>query len=171
MDGVRSVNYIISYAEISLCNTYRYFLQRTWDRDINNKMMTFIMLNPSKADALKDDPTIRKCVMLAKKENCSGIYVINLFALRSSQPKDLYIHNNPVGPDNDYWIDEITKKSKIIVVAWGNDGNLLNRDIEVCEKLKSLGLNLYCLGLNKNGSPKHPLARNIDINTKLVKYE
>ena len=63
------------------------------------------------------------------------------------------------------------KKSKIIVVAWGNDGNLLNRDIEVCEKLKSLGLNLYCLGLNKNGSPKHPLARNIDINTKLVKYE
>ena len=169
MDGARTMKYITSDAEISSCKTYRYFLQRTWD--INNEMMTFIMLNPSKADALKDDPTIRKCVMLAKKENCSGIYVINLFALRSSQPKDLYIHNNPVGPDNDYWIDEITKKSKIIVVAWGNDGNLLNRDIEVCEKLKSLGLNLYCLGLNKNGSPKHPLARNIDINTKLVKYE
>lgn len=169
MDGVRSVNYIISYAEISLCNTYRYFLQRTWD--INNKMMTFIMLNPSKADALKDDPTIRKCVMLAKKENCSGIYVINLFALRSSNPEELYIHNDPVGPENNFWINKIAKQSQIIVAAWGNHGHFLNRDIEVLNTLKSLGLKLYCLGLNKNGSPKHPLARSINIDTKLIKYE
>ena len=74
MDGARTVKYITSDAEISSCKTYRYFLQRTWD--INNEMMTFIMLNPSKADAVKDDPTIRKCVMLAKKEHCSGIYIL-----------------------------------------------------------------------------------------------
>ena len=169
MDGIRSVNYITSNAEISLCETYRYFLQRTWDN--SNKIMTFIMLNPSSANHLKDDPTIRKCVMLAKKENCSGLYVINLFALRSSQPKDLYNHYNPIGSENDYWIDKIAKKSQVIVAAWGNHGNFLNRDIDVFNRLKSFGLNLYCLGLNKNGTPKHPLARDINIKTKLINYE
>lgn len=162
------MKYIASYAEISDCGMYRYFLKRTWND--NDKIMTYIMLNPSQADALKDDPTICKCVKLANKENCGSLYVINLFALRSSQPNDLYIHNNPVGPDNDYWIDEITKKSQIIVAAWGNHGNLLNRDIEVFKRLKSFGLNLYCLGLNKNSYPKHPLARDVSINTKLSKF-
>ena len=161
--------YIISDAKISEDNLYRYFLIRKWLD--NNKIMTYIMLNPSRADGLKDDPTIHKCVKLAMREECGSIYVVNLFASRSSKPAELYINNNPVGPENDFWINKIAKQSQIIVAAWGNHGNFLNRDIEVCERLKSLGLKLYCLGVNKNGSPKHPLARSINLNTKLIQYE
>lgn len=162
------MNYISSDAKISENEIYRYFLKRKWLD--NDKVMTYIMLNPSKADALKDDPTIRKCVKLAMREECGSIYVVNLFALRSSKPAELYVNNDPVGPENNFWINKIVKQSQIIVAAWGNHGHFLNRDIEVLNILKSLGLKLYCLGLNKNGSPKHPLARSISIDTKLIKY-
>lgn len=163
------MTYISSYAELSECGQYRYFLKRTWNN--NDKIMTYIMLNPSTADASKDDPTIHKCVKFAIREGCGSICVINLFALRSSKPEVLYTHNDPIGPENDYWIDKIAKQSEIIIAAWGNHSNLFNRNIEVVNRLKLYGItNLCCLGLNKTGTPKHPLARDVNINTKLVKF-
>lgn len=164
------MNYIAKDVKLSDCKNYRYFLCRQWNN--NNKIMTYIMLNPSTADGVKDDQTIRKCVKLAMREDCGSIYVTNLFALRSSKPDVLYTHNDPIGPDNNYWIDNIAKKSEIIVAAWGNHGSYLNRNVEVIESLKLSGItNLYCLGLNKTGAPKHPLAHDINMNTKFIKYD
>lgn len=97
----------MSSAEISPCGQYRYKLMRSilqvvgWD-----KPALFIMLNPSTADADIDDPTVRRCIGFAKREMCSSLTVVNLYALRATDPRQLMKHQNPVGPLNDQWLAE-----------------------------------------------------------------
>ena len=143
-------------AEISECGTYRYTLKR----DINQairwvKPCLFIMLNPSTADAVQDDPTIRRCIKFSEREGCTSLTVVNLFALRATDPNELKKHSDPIGPLNDQRIEEMVDNHSlgIVVAAWGAHPMAQKRGTDVRTKF---GL-FKCLGITKNGSPKHPL--------------
>lgn len=146
-------------AWFSLDRAYRYLLTRRWgDAELR---MAFIMLNPSTADAFADDPTIRRCIRFAKREGCDGLTVLNLFALRSADPRVLASHPNPVGQFNHLFLAEHTRGMfTYTVAAWGAGGRLNSRGREVGRQLRMPGVSsLLCLGTTSDGSPKHPLAR------------
>jgi hypothetical protein len=138
---------------------WRYMLRRRW---ADGGEVCWIMLNPSTADALHDDPTIRRCVGFSKAWGFGGLVVVNLFALRATDPTRLrpvfYYQGEymeTVGPDNDAWIDRETGTAALIVAAWGNNGTIWNRGDEVRE---TIGADrLHHLGLTKAGQPRHPL--------------
>ena len=148
----------ISGAEISQCGQYRYTLSRIWEKE--KGIATFIGLNPSTADALKDDPTIRRCINYAESWGYGGLFMVNLFAFRATDPKVMKSSIDPVGPDNDHSLQEVEKISNIMIAAWGVNGNYLNRDRQVKDLIST---DLYCLEKSKNGHPKHPLYLKKDL--------
>jgi hypothetical protein len=113
----------------------------------------FVGLNPSTADEIKDDPTIRRCINFAKEWGYGGVCVTNLFAFRATKPIDMMKADNPVGVENDIWLYRIANNASIIVAAWGVHGTFSGRHIAVREMLP----NLHYLRLTKNGYPGHPL--------------
>lgn len=143
-----------SRAMLSHDGVYRYELSRRW---ADGPAATFIMLNPSTADATLDDPTIRKCIGFAKRWKMGGIFVVNLFALRSTNPDALKTHVDPVGIENGVVIHDAVVRSRVVIVAWGTKGNLMNRDDKIIELLEMVGRDPLCLGITKGGFPKHPL--------------
>ncbi len=130
---------------------YRYILWRIWDE--TKPTVLFIGLNPSTADETEDDPTIRKCINFAKTWGYGGIYMANIFAFRSTDPRKLYNEQDPVGSANDSYIKEYSDRSELTIACWGNHGNFINRSGEVCNLVNSL----YCLDINITGEPRHPL--------------
>ena len=118
---------MVSWAAFNEARTHRYLLARSWQPGL--PVMTWIMLNPSTADAFADDPTIRRCVSFARREGCGGIVVTNLFALRATDPRELRLHSDPVGACNDQVID--AHACGTVVVAWGAGGNLSGRGGQV----------------------------------------
>ncbi len=151
-------------AAISLCGRYRYSLGRTWDTAI--PPVCFIMLNPSTADAVTDDPTIRRCMGFAKSWGAGGIVVVNLFALRSTDPTVLHRDSfGAIGPHNDHHILRETE-GRHIIAAWGVHGCVAGRDKAVMRILE--GRSVECLGLTKAGHPRHPLY--VPASMKPVKF-
>jgi hypothetical protein len=145
-----------SSAIISSCGRYRYLLSREWEP--MGAACTFIMLNPSTADGTLDDPTIRRCIGFAKAWRYGGMSVVNLFALRATDPRDLsrWSRDNSVGPLNDKFIDETIAATRgVIVAAWGAGGHLYGRAQEVVDRHRGRLMRLGTPTLN--GSPKHPL--------------
>lgn len=155
-------------AVISDCRLYRYWLLRQWNWDL--RCAGFIMLNPSRADHEIDDPTIKKCMLLARNWGCGGIEVVNLFAFRSTDPEGLVTAEDPVGPENDEAIRNALEHCKPLVVAWGNSvpKSHLGRVDRVMAIVKAVGMPVSCVKLNANGSPKHPLFVKGD--TELVPF-
>lgn len=135
---------------------YRYTLERTWNPDVARVL--FVMLNPSTADANFDDATIRRCLTFAARWGHLGIVVGDLFALRSTDPKGLLDHRDPVGPENNDHLQRLAGACKAVVAAWGNSTSALrlfqDRQTYVKELLRS---RMQCLGTNKDGTPKHPV--------------
>lgn len=142
-------------AVISPCGLYRYRLSRTWEPE--KLPLVWIMLNPSTADAEIDDPTIRRCVGFSKREGAGGLEVLNLFALRATNPDALLSAADPIGPDNDEWIREILHPHSRVICAWGAHGSLRDRASSVVRRLRDSGINLQALGLTAHRQPKHPL--------------
>lgn len=142
-------------AVISVCGLYRYALQRIWDQSL--PILVFLMLNPSTADAAVDDATIRVCMGRARLMGAGGIAVVNLFAYRATQPADMLRAVDPVGPENDMWIDRVARDGKtlMVIAAYGAHGAHRGRATSVKRKLA--GVQLYHLGRTKGGFPKHPL--------------
>lgn len=138
-------------AVISDCGTYRYFLLRG-----EQNQLPFIMLNPSTADDKLDDPTIRRCMGFAERFGYDGIVVMNLYALRATNPKELWTHSDPVGPENDLWLSGMSFHNPEIVCAWGANAKE-DRVKHVAEMLTNCGAKLKCLGTTKSGAPRHPL--------------
>lgn len=138
-------------ASFSTCRTYRYALWRTWHE--SEPYTLFIGLNPSTADETEDDPTIRRCIGFAKAWGFGGLCVVNLFAYRATEPKDMMKAEDPTGPENDRWIKRLSADAGVIVAAWGNSGSFLGRSWTVTRMIP----NLTCLKLNKSGEPVHPL--------------
>jgi hypothetical protein len=143
-------------AVISECGQYRYVLRRSLGSALRwHKPMLFVMLNPSTATETIDDPTIRRCMSFAKREGATQLTVVNLFALRATNPRELETHDDPIGPENDkHILEQISKHLQMPVVgAWG-----ANRFAEMRAQLVSHYFDeIYCLGKNKDGSPRHPL--------------
>lgn len=137
-------------ADLSACGTYRYSLWRQWG---DGPAVNFVMLNPSTADADKDDPTIRRCIGFAKGWGFERLVVTNLFALRSTDPRVLYRHESPIGPDNDTALFTRAATVSLVVFAWGGHGGA--RGARVADLLRSFSPG--CLGRTKDGSPRHPL--------------
>lgn len=133
---------------------YRYSLWRTWDRSRGSCL--FVMLNPSKADAHHNDPTIEKCIGYAKNWGYGQLLVGNLFAFRATDKYVMMRQVDPVGPQNDGALRELASRADLTVVAWGTDGGHLGRDQEVLRLLRPLTA-IQCLSFNRNGTPTHPL--------------
>ena len=157
--------FIDASAIISDDGLYRYQLTRKWS---DAAPMTFAMLNPSTADAAKDDPTIRRCMGFARREGCGGIVVVNLFGLRVTRPVHLFdktVADDPNGPENvhhvddaiDYALDHLAP----VVCAWGAAKNVEKSPAYVgwfaASDDDDSWLSFQCLGTTADGSPRHPL--------------
>lgn len=144
-------------AIISECGRYRYHLHRVWKEE-SPRIVTWIMLNPSTADADIDDPTIRRCVGFARSWGYDGIEVINLFPFRATKPADLKKADDPVGPLGDYYLEQTCRQAgaeRLLLCAWGAHGGFRGRDKEVGELLSEY--TLHALELTKKQQPRHPL--------------
>jgi hypothetical protein len=146
----------LSGAVLSPCGTYRYTLDRVWDASLPTAL--FIMLNPSTADASEDDPTIRRCRSFATREGCGGLTVVNLFALRATNPDALTTHPDPIGPDNDTRILlALSKEPAVVIAAWGANPYATTRATQIAGLLARRGTRAQCLGVTRSGAPRHPL--------------
>lgn len=142
-------------AAFSRCNRYRYRLERAWDKRISRQStVAFVGLNPSTADANKDDPTIRKCTAYAQRWQYKKLIMVNLFAWRATDPIDLLAADEPIGKLNNRHLDEAIAQSALVLACWGEHGTLLNRSAEFRQQYAR---RLYCLKTNASGEPTHPL--------------
>jgi hypothetical protein len=147
-------------AVISPCGKYRYHLRR--ETGSGHGVATFVMLNPSTADAEVDDPTVRKCLGFALRWGCCELHVVNLFAIRATAPADLQTAGDPVGSENREWVEHAIKKVRRnlivgpVVCAWGIHGSYMDQDQTVLGWIEGL-CQPMCLGMTKDGHPRHPL--------------
>jgi hypothetical protein len=144
-----------SGALLSDCGRYRYRLWRLWDSEA--PVMTWVMLNPSTADADVDDPTIRKCIGFAKAHQYGGIIVVNLFAWRATDPKELPKVADPIGPENDEHIRWAVTAPMLgtVVAGWGGEKFAAKRATAVTALIRMTGRTLHCFRQTK--APWHPL--------------
>jgi hypothetical protein len=137
------------------------------------------MLNPSVADAEVDDPTVRRCLGFCKRWACGRLYIVNLFAFRSSSPAQMMMADDPVGRENErhlaravrgqHRFQEPVLSTGPVVCAWGAHGGYMGRDTQVLGWLAQFPtINLVCLGLTKDGHPRHPLY--VPYSAPLVPY-
>jgi hypothetical protein len=145
-------------AIISECGDYRYQLGRTWG---DGPIVTFIMLNPSIASAELDDPTIRRCFSFAQREGAGGISVVNLFAFRATKPTNMMTALDPIGPENDEyiqrWVGSEIGSSRLVIAGWGASPFAAKRFKQICERGVLNPESWKCLEKTKSGAPKHPL--------------
>lgn len=134
---------------------YRYTLFRRWDVNAEYRdMVAFVGLNPSTADAIKNDPTVTRCINFAKSWGFGGMIMLNLFAFRATDPNDMKAAVDPVGQHNDEALRIVSFHARQTICCWGTHGVYRDRERRVREIL--LG-ECYHLGLTKDGHPKHPL--------------
>ncbi|MDN5786374.1 DUF1643 domain-containing protein [Pseudorhodobacter sp.] len=144
-----------SVAIYSPCEAYRYALTRVWDRA--QTKVTFVMLNPSTATEVQNDPTVERCERRARALGFGAFRVVNIFAFRATDPKVMRAQMDPIGPGNDAAIRAAAEWADQIVCAWGSHGTHLDRGATVTRMLRNLHRPLLQLGLTKSGQPKHPL--------------
>ena len=154
-------------AQISPCGAYRYELWRRWES--SGRILLWILLNPATADADDDDPTTMRCVRFADRWGYGAIRVVNLFALRASNPKALYTADAPVGPDNDRIIIEAIDSTQDLICAWGNHGRLNGRGDEVRGLLSGHGCKPRIFRLTRRDEPTHPLYVSYSTSTRPYK--
>ena len=137
-------------AVIDETGAYRYSLSRKW---ADGDLITWIMLNPSTADALVDDPTIRRCIGFSKGWGYGALRVVNLYAYRATKPEALKAVTDPIGPEHAIHFMDALHASAMVVAAWGACKHAK------IDHVKHLLTNtvIHCLDTTANGSPKHPL--------------
>jgi len=165
-----------SWATLSSCGRYRYALGRAWDPapegewDGVRATFSIVMLNPSTADHSIDDPTIKKCIHFAKQEGCGSLLVRNLFAWRTTHPKELHQVEDPWGPLNERVL-ELDPFFAMCVAAWGAlTPKWLRQKASRSTGIVKMARSLHVLGLTKHGydqsshfssmttrQPRHPL--------------
>jgi hypothetical protein len=130
---------------------YRYSLWRIWDEHM--PLLLVIGLNGSTADENYDDPTIKRVVWRGEHGGFGGVLMGNAHAYCTMDPREIRQAADPVGPDNDLYLREMIAGSSMQVCAWGNLGNFMGRADVVLRMISEP----YCLGLTKEGHPRHPL--------------
>jgi hypothetical protein len=147
---------LVSGADIE--GAYRYSLTRYWAEP---PFVAFVMLNPSTADASQDDPTIRRCIGYAQDWGYGGLHVVNLFALRATDPKELLKHPDPVGPRNVTALLTLPSQVEKVVCGWGAMSGGLKRlrphAQTTMARLVAKYNRIFMLRLTKDGFPSHPL--------------
>lgn len=157
MSGARLFGDVAQTADISDCGTYRYRLGRRWGP---GSSVLWIMLNPSTADADVDDPTIRRCIGFAKRWGHDAIEVVNLYALRATDPQALLRHRDPFGPRNWHTLQgAIGGRHALNVAAWGAKAVRVPASTHVHVPMMAgrVGARVHCLAVTKDGHPRHPL--------------
>jgi hypothetical protein len=150
-------------AAFSPCRTWRYRLWRRWEV---GPVLLVIGLNPSTADETRNDPTIRRCIGYAHQWGFGGLEMLNLFAFRATEPRDLVRAEDPIGPETSRVIAESldrvrTSRGGAVLAAWGAHARhpkLAEWTTEARARLRDLfPEGVACLGLTNDGEPKHPL--------------
>lgn len=145
---------------------YRYKLWRRWNDELPG--VAFLMLNPSKADAEKNDQTIRTCIGMATRFGFGSLEVVNLFAYCATYPHELRAAKNPVGRLNDRYIVDAVQAAEHVILAWGNHGEINQRNFAVLDLISEHKEKLVCLGVTKAAQPRHPLY--VPNSVKLTPY-
>jgi len=166
VDETRDLAGHLSTAVLSADGVYRYLLTRIWQPA--RPLAVWIMLNPSTADANHDDPTLRRVTTFTRRAGCGGLAVVNLYALRSTDPAALRDHPDPVGPLNDAFVRRATAEAGLVICAWGGSFPAPDRAQAVTRLLARTGARLRCLGTTTSGQPKHPVR--LPNATPLVPY-
>jgi hypothetical protein len=150
-----------SVAVYSLCERYRYLLTRVWDPDGTKAL--FVMLNPSTATEVQNDPTVERCERRARALGFGAFRVCNIFAYRATDPLVMRAQADPIGPQNDAAIlDSARSWADRVICAWGSHGAYLDRGAQVTSLLRQTNAPLFHLGLTMGGQPKHPLYISYD---------
>ena len=140
---------------------YRYSLTRIWDP--TKEKVVFICLNPSTADEMYNDNTVKKCIKFAKSWH-GGKYgmieMVNLFSYCGTEFYKIKHVNDPIGPETNDYIVDAAKSAGLVIVAWGENGTYKNRYKEVLSLLESENIEVHCLDVLRYGQPKHPLFAN-----------
>ena len=144
-----------SIAVYSPCERYRYTLTRDWSGA--GGRVLFVMLNPSTATEVQNDPTVERCERRARALGHGAFRVCNIFAFRATDPRVMRAVSDPTGPDNDAAIAQSAQWADRIVCAWGSHGAHLGRGPQVEALLRASGTPLFHLGLTLGGHPRHPL--------------
>ncbi|MCW1927365.1 DUF1643 domain-containing protein [Bhargavaea beijingensis] len=145
---------------------HRYRLSVSWEENLPSCL--YIMLNPSTADAIKPDPTLRKCVGFAERNGFGSLEVLNLYSYRATKPADLWKSGELRHPDNDIHLKEAISGADKIIVSWGIHGRRNRRYQDILEYIQEAGKVPYCLGKTKCGMPRHPLM--LAYATQLIEY-
>ena len=156
---------MIRNAVISADRKYRYSLTREdpfAPKDAFSNLL-FVMLNPSTADGYEDDPTLKKCIGFMRRWNYRNLEVVNLFAVRSSDPGAIICVSDPIGPDNSTAQTTALLRAHKVIVGWGRNGRYLDADRKFCELADDWGVELHFLRLTQTGIPMHPLYIPYDI--------
>jgi hypothetical protein len=156
----------VSEAVYSDCGAYRYLLTRAWGR---GPKALFVMLNPSTATEVQNDPTVERCEKRARSLGFGAFRVTNIFAFRATDPRVMRATPDPVGPGNDDAIQQSVEWADKIVCAWGNHGLHLDRGAKVETLLRTTGVQLFHLGLTGQNQPRHPLYISYDRHLELWK--
>lgn len=159
--GINQKGDYYSGAIFSECEYYRYAMWRIWVNHLEPakrpNIIMFIGLNPSTADETKNDPTVTRCIGFAKKWGYDGLFMMNIFALRSTEPRMLYNNErSPIGLLNHLYLQRVGARSALAVCCWGNHGELHSTGNDTINNLKYI-VPLYMFGKTKQNEPKHPL--------------
>lgn len=122
----------------------------------------FVGLNPSTADETRNDPTVSRCIGYAKQWGFEQFLMTNIFAYRATDPEDMKAFPEPVGEENDRWLQELASRAGLVVCAWGSHGQYLHRGKTVEQLLMNVAP-LHCLTRTKTGFPGHPLYLRADL--------
>lgn len=141
-------------AILSPCGRYRYTLERAISV-FGNGLVLWVMLNPSTADATVNDPTIVRVIRFSERLGFARAAVVNLFALRATDPRHLRLVGDPIGPENDAHIQRMASAADMVILGYGADPMATDRASSVRALLA--GRKLHCLGKTKDGAPRHPL--------------
>jgi len=159
-----------SGAIFSPCERYRYALWRQWKGPMATRpgYVAFVGLNPSTADEVENDPTVRRCINFAMRWGYGAMVMLNAFGWRATDPANMRAADDPVGDDNDFAITRFAGSADKVVVAWGNHGIYKGRGATVASMLWVIlhdefgNSGMECFGVNECGEPKHPLYLRAD---------
>jgi hypothetical protein len=161
----RSEGYDDTYV-YSADRRYRWRFERRWSA---GRTIAWVGLNPGTGDTDGTPrPTLRRMVTMSRASGYGGLIVVNLFAWRTKDPKELREVDDPVGIENDDMIATATSAavSDMTVACWGHHGRLYDRAQYVMEKI--VEGDVYCLGITKQGEPRHPLY--VPAETRLMPF-
>lgn len=153
-----AIGYTAWGAKFSECRRWRYTLWRRWSAfDESERLAVWLCLNPSTASEHKNDPTVTRCIEFSKSWGHTGMVMLNLFAYRATDPREMKRFEEPIGSENDATIIEVCQYAATVICGWGNHGLFNDRASKVLSKLRRHKVKPHCLVITGKGQPQHPL--------------